>query len=267
MREPDRCELAGQAHVPFCKGFEGHQGTLAAGNRSNFLFCSGFFSSAAVLPPFGYNRAEYLQPARGRPEQTGAGCPARAGSRRYQGMATLMENNSSDTVTLIERARAGDREALGLLLGRHRDRLRRMIDMRLDMRLQARAGDAPVLIRPSTTMSRGRRTTRGRRQSSFQDIDHGGCRNDPRHPEPRRREQIAILRRRPLQTARNHEHIQVHEFPKRRAGVGRDDALDHEQASSGGHDAMDVPQDGGRPLVVPVVKDVPQQVGVRPARH
>jgi hypothetical protein len=25
----DRSALAGQEHVPFCKGFEGHQGTLA----------------------------------------------------------------------------------------------------------------------------------------------------------------------------------------------------------------------------------------------
>ena len=49
-----------------------------------------------------------------------------------------MENNSTESVDLIERARAGDREALSALLTRHRDRLRRMVEMRLDTRLQAR---------------------------------------------------------------------------------------------------------------------------------
>jgi hypothetical protein len=45
-----RRALAGQVHVPFCNGFEGHQGTLATANRSYFLFCSAFFSSAATRP-------------------------------------------------------------------------------------------------------------------------------------------------------------------------------------------------------------------------
>src|SRR5262245_44724082 len=50
----------------------------------------------------------------------------------------LMENDSAEAVDLIERARAGDREALGALLARYRDRLRRMVELRLDTRLQAR---------------------------------------------------------------------------------------------------------------------------------
>src|SRR6516225_9770883 len=60
-------------------------------------------------------------------------------------MGTLMENNSAESVALIERARAGDREALNTLLTRHRDRLRRMVEMRLDTRLQARLDASDVV--------------------------------------------------------------------------------------------------------------------------
>ncbi len=60
-------------------------------------------------------------------------------------MGTLMDNNSGESVDLIERARAGDREALNALLTRHRDRLRRMVDMRLDTRLQARLDASDVV--------------------------------------------------------------------------------------------------------------------------
>jgi RNA polymerase sigma-70 factor (ECF subfamily) len=60
-------------------------------------------------------------------------------------MGTLMENNSADSVDLIERARRGDREALGALFARHRDRLRRMVEVRLDPRLQARLDASDVV--------------------------------------------------------------------------------------------------------------------------
>jgi RNA polymerase sigma-70 factor (ECF subfamily) len=60
-------------------------------------------------------------------------------------MGTLMENNSADSVDLIERARAGDREALGALFARHRDRLRRMVETRLDPRLQGRLDASDVI--------------------------------------------------------------------------------------------------------------------------
>jgi RNA polymerase sigma-70 factor (ECF subfamily) len=56
-----------------------------------------------------------------------------------------MEHNSTDSVRLIERARAGDREALNAIFTRHRDRLRRMVDMRLDWRLQARIDASDVI--------------------------------------------------------------------------------------------------------------------------
>jgi RNA polymerase sigma-70 factor (ECF subfamily) len=60
-------------------------------------------------------------------------------------MGTLMENNSADSVDLIERARAGDRQALDALLARHRDRLRRMVEVRLDTRLRARLDASDVV--------------------------------------------------------------------------------------------------------------------------
>jgi RNA polymerase sigma-70 factor, ECF subfamily len=56
-----------------------------------------------------------------------------------------MENNSAESVNLIERARAGDRGALNTLLARHRDRLRRMVEIRLDTRLQARLDASDVV--------------------------------------------------------------------------------------------------------------------------
>jgi hypothetical protein len=63
-------------------------------------------------------------------------------------MGTLMENNSARSVDLIERARAGDREALNSLLARHRHRLRRMVEIHLDTSLQARrdASDGTRLV-------------------------------------------------------------------------------------------------------------------------
>jgi RNA polymerase sigma-70 factor (ECF subfamily) len=60
-------------------------------------------------------------------------------------MGTLMENNSSDTVGLLERARAGDQAALSEIFARHRDRLRCMVEMRLDRRLQARLDASDVV--------------------------------------------------------------------------------------------------------------------------
>jgi RNA polymerase sigma-70 factor (ECF subfamily) len=56
-----------------------------------------------------------------------------------------MENNSADTVRLLERARAGDAGALTEVFARYRDRLRRMVELRLDRRLQARIDASDVV--------------------------------------------------------------------------------------------------------------------------
>src|SRR5216110_3088543 len=60
-------------------------------------------------------------------------------------MGTLMDNNSSDVVRLLEQARGGDEAALNELLSRHRSRLRLMVEMRLDTRLQARLDASDVI--------------------------------------------------------------------------------------------------------------------------
>src|SRR3954451_23226182 len=51
----------------------------------------------------------------------------------------------SDTIRLSERLRAGDRGALAELFQRHRDRLRRMVELRIDARLQGRIDASDVL--------------------------------------------------------------------------------------------------------------------------
>jgi RNA polymerase sigma-70 factor (ECF subfamily) len=60
-------------------------------------------------------------------------------------MGTLMDNNSADTARLLEQARAGDQAALNELFARHRTRLRRMVELRLDRRLQARIDASDVI--------------------------------------------------------------------------------------------------------------------------
>jgi RNA polymerase sigma-70 factor (ECF subfamily) len=51
----------------------------------------------------------------------------------------------SETTRLIEQAVRGDQRALGELLGRHRERLRRMVALRLDRRLRGRVDPSDVL--------------------------------------------------------------------------------------------------------------------------
>jgi RNA polymerase sigma-70 factor (ECF subfamily) len=56
-----------------------------------------------------------------------------------------MESYSPASVDLIERARAGDRGARSALFAQHRDRLRRMVEIRLDARLRARLDASDVV--------------------------------------------------------------------------------------------------------------------------
>jgi RNA polymerase sigma-70 factor, ECF subfamily len=56
-----------------------------------------------------------------------------------------MDSNSADTSRLIARAQAGDPAALDELFARHRARLRRMVEMRLDRRLQGRIDASDVI--------------------------------------------------------------------------------------------------------------------------
>ena len=56
-----------------------------------------------------------------------------------------MTGNTSETDRLLQQAAQGDRQVLGTLLGRHQDRLRRMIALRLDRRLQGRIDPSDVI--------------------------------------------------------------------------------------------------------------------------
>jgi RNA polymerase sigma-70 factor (ECF subfamily) len=56
-----------------------------------------------------------------------------------------MTSNSDATNHLLEQAARGDPRALGTLLGRHRHRLRRMVALRMDRRLQGRIDASDVI--------------------------------------------------------------------------------------------------------------------------
>jgi RNA polymerase sigma-70 factor (ECF subfamily) len=56
-----------------------------------------------------------------------------------------MEHTPDDTTDLIERLRGGDRRALATLFDRYRDRLRRMVELRIDARVRARLDASDVL--------------------------------------------------------------------------------------------------------------------------
>src|SRR5579871_2266952 len=62
--------------------------------------------------------------------------------------------DTPETHDLLERAAAGDPQALGDLFGRHRDRLRRMVQLRLDRRLQGRIDPSDVLQEAFLELSR-----------------------------------------------------------------------------------------------------------------
>ena len=58
-------------------------------------------------------------------------------------------NESDDDLRLVRRAAAGDAAAAGEALVRHRDRLRRMVEARLDRRVRGRVdpSDVPLCSR------------------------------------------------------------------------------------------------------------------------
>jgi hypothetical protein len=60
-------------------------------------------------------------------------------------MGTTREDHSADSADLVERARAGDESALNEVYSRYRERLRRMVDIRLDLRVRARVDASDVV--------------------------------------------------------------------------------------------------------------------------
>jgi RNA polymerase sigma-70 factor (ECF subfamily) len=60
-------------------------------------------------------------------------------------MGSIMSNESSESIELRDRIKQGDESALIELFGRHRERLKRMVKLRLDRRLQGRIDPSDVL--------------------------------------------------------------------------------------------------------------------------
>jgi DNA-directed RNA polymerase specialized sigma24 family protein len=60
-------------------------------------------------------------------------------------MTSERQENSSETLDLLNRARAGEPAALDAIFSQHRERLRRMVEIRLDRRLQARVDASDVI--------------------------------------------------------------------------------------------------------------------------
>lgn len=56
-----------------------------------------------------------------------------------------MEKPPSDPNDLLEQLRCGNRRALAALFDQHRERLRRMVELRLDPRLRARLDASDVM--------------------------------------------------------------------------------------------------------------------------
>src|SRR5438067_12822901 len=56
-----------------------------------------------------------------------------------------MTDNSGEIDALLQRAAQGDQQGWGDLLEQHRDRLRRMVALRLDRRLQGRVDPSDVI--------------------------------------------------------------------------------------------------------------------------
>jgi RNA polymerase sigma-70 factor (ECF subfamily) len=65
-----------------------------------------------------------------------------------------MSDEASDTQDLLQRVRDGDQQAMAELFGRHRERLRRMVRLRLDRRLQGRVDPSDVLQEAYLDVSR-----------------------------------------------------------------------------------------------------------------
>src|SRR5262249_40354380 len=107
-------------------------------------------------PPFLIARGAHVQkrpiPTRIIPPESGMVgkirrcCDQMASARRYQERApTMTTTDSSDLDDLLQRVQRGDQRALVALFTRYRDRLRRMVRLRLDRRLQGRLDPSDVL--------------------------------------------------------------------------------------------------------------------------
>ena len=69
-------------------------------------------------------------------------------------MGTHLDKTPGDPTDPIDRLRGGDRGALAGLFDEHRERLRRMVELRIDARLRARIDPSDVLQEAFLDVSR-----------------------------------------------------------------------------------------------------------------
>ena len=73
---------------------------------------------------------------------------------------TAMADESDDLEETLRRLQEGDPQALASLFALHKDRLRRMVELRLDARLRGRVSASDILQEAYIARSSGSRTTR-----------------------------------------------------------------------------------------------------------
>src|SRR4051812_15138779 len=64
---------------------------------------------------------------------------------RRRPLANTPMSDEGDDDAILSRVQSGDQQALATLFSRHRDRLRRMVDFRLDARLRGRLSTSGLL--------------------------------------------------------------------------------------------------------------------------
>src|SRR5271166_6620129 len=81
-------------------------------------------------------------------KKTRRGCPRMPSTRKFERMDQTMAEHADARIAddlLVDRAAAGDTAALAELFGCYRKRLRQMVRLRLDRRLQGRVDPSDVL--------------------------------------------------------------------------------------------------------------------------
>src|SRR5262249_53289394 len=78
-------------------------------------------------------------------ENSSLACRRAAPVAGYQFMGPTMTGDTSETTDLLARAKAGDAGALAALFNHYRDRLERLVHLRLDRRLSGRVDPSDVL--------------------------------------------------------------------------------------------------------------------------
>lgn len=79
------------------------------------------------------------------PKNSSPACGQTAPLSGYPGMGPVMTTDPSEADDLLRRAKGGDAQALAALFGHYRERLKRMVRLRLDRRLSGRVDASDVL--------------------------------------------------------------------------------------------------------------------------